>query len=165
MGGYSGRGQLWIQTTSWWSTADYVRMNHHGVWLSIAIEEDELFFRANGTAWVRILGWSHSCVTDLPQSTSLSNHEGHNSGSSSLLFRQLQCRTAGPWEGWWWWVRFNITAALGLGKPGSYLALHVRAALLGGHLFCRLFFFLYGYYQNLIRLLSFLLVAFAVDCL
>ena len=36
------------------------------------------------------------------------------------------------------------------------------AALLGGLLFCRLFLFLYGYYQN-VFLLSFLLVAFAVD--
>ena len=37
------------------------------------------------------------------------------------------------------------------------------AALLGGPLFCNLFFFLYWCYQNLFLLLSFLLVAFAVD--
>ena len=101
----------------------------------------------------------NNCVTDLPQSTSLSKPGGHNSGSSSLLFRQL----AGPWEGGWWLIPFTITAALGLGDPGGYLALPGEAALLGRPLFCRLYF-VYGDYQNLF-LLSFLLVAFAVDCL
>ena len=38
------------------------------------------------------------------------------------------------------------------------LALPGMTALLGGPLFCRLFFFLYGYYQHLFLLLSFLLV-------
>ena len=44
-----------------------------------------------------------------------------------------------------------------IGKPVGYLAIPGRAALLGGALFCHLFFFLNGYFQNLF-ILSFLLV-------
>ena len=54
---------------------------------------------------------------------------------------------AGPWEGWWSWIPFTITATLGQGKPGGYLALPGRAALLGGPLFCHLFLLLYGYFS------------------
>ena len=111
-----------------------------------------------------ILSWSYSCVIDL-HSTFLSNPEGHNSDSTSLLFHQLQCWMAGPWEGWWWWIPFTITTILGLGAPGGYLAVPGRAALLGRPVFFHLFFFLYQYYQNIFLHLSFLLVAFAVDCL
>ena len=37
-----------------------------------------------------------------------------------------------------------------IGEPGGYLALPGRAALPGGPLSCRPFFFLYLYFQNLI---------------
>ena len=83
MGGCPRRGQLWIQTTPWWPPADYGHLNLRGVWLRVAIEADELIlsqWHPRGS----ILGWNHSCVTDRPQSTSLSNPEGHNSGCSSL---------------------------------------------------------------------------------
>ena len=78
-------------------------------------------------------------------------------GSSFLLFRQLQCWTAGHGK-----VgddrSFSSIAALGLGEPGGNLALPGRAALLGGPLFCSLLLLLYGYYQNLFLLLTFLFV-------
>ena len=45
-----------------------------------------------------------------------------------------------------------------IGEPMViYPYLHVRAALLGGPLFCRLISFSYGYYKNVFLLLSFLL--------
>ena len=47
---------------------------------------------------------------------------------------------------------YIYTASLGPGEPGGYLALPRWAALLGEPLFCRLFFFLYGYFQNLFLL-------------
>ena len=47
-------------------------------------------------------------------------------------------------------------------RTRGYLALSFRAPLISGPLFCRLFFFLYGYYQNLLLLLSFILVALFV---
>ena len=84
---------------------------------------DELFFKPNSIAEWEFLGWSHSCcVTDLPQSTSLSNPEDHYSGSSSLLFRQLHFWTALPWEGWWRRITFTITAVLWFIEPGGILA-------------------------------------------
>ena len=51
----------------------------------------DALFLSQRHSWGRMFGWSHGCVTDLPQSTSLPNPEGHNSGSFSLLFRQLHC--------------------------------------------------------------------------
>ena len=51
------------------------------------------------------------------------------------------------------------------GQLGVYLALPGWAALLGGPLFCSLFLFFYVFSQIKNLLLSFLLVAFAVDYL
>ena len=45
IGAYPRRGKLSIQTSLWWSLAYFWQMNHHGVWLSVAIEADELIFR------------------------------------------------------------------------------------------------------------------------
>ena len=38
------RGKLGLQTTPWWSPANFGRTNHHGIWLREAIEADELIF-------------------------------------------------------------------------------------------------------------------------
>ena len=165
MGWCHRRGKLWIQTTPWWSPADFRHLNHHGVLLRELLRRMSLFLSQRHPCW-RMLGWSYSCVTDFPQPTSLLIPEGHNSGSSSLMFHQLQNWTAGPWEGWRWLILFTVAAALGQDKPGGYLALPAgMAALLGGPLFCSVLILFYWFLHNLSLLLSFLLVAFAVDCL
>ena len=51
------------------------------------------------------------------------------------------------------------------GEPGCYLALPDRAALLGGPLLSGVFFYLYGCFQNVFIILSFILIAFSVDCM
>ena len=151
----------WIQITPWWS-ANSGGTNHNLVWLRVDIEADELIL-SQRQPWGRISGWSHSCVTDLPQFTFLPNSEGHNSDSSSLLFRQLLCWTAVLYEGWWWRIPLTYTAALGLGEHRGYLALSGRAALLGGLLFCRLFFL--WSFSKLLFLFVFPIGSFVVDCL
>ena len=151
MGGCPWRGKLWIQTSPWWPPPDYGRMNHHDVLLTVAIESSELFYKANGTLEWRFLPeaivvWPTLRRPPLSLTLRFIARRGQSccSGHSSLLFRQFQCWTAGPLEGWWWRIHFTITAALGLGVHGSNLAIPGRAALLDGHLFCRLFFVLYG---------------------
>ena len=59
--------------------------------------------------------------------------------------------------------RFHCYRHPGPGQICGYLALHGRAGLLGGPLFCRLVLFLDGFSQNLFLLVSFLMVAFVVD--
>ena len=90
----------------------------------------------------RIVDWSHSCVTELPQYTSFSLIlRGTTLISSSLLFHQLQCWTAGSWEGWWWRIPFTVTAALGLANLGVILPY-----LVGQLCWVDLFFAVYSYF-------------------
>ena len=42
MCGCPRRGKLGIQTTPWWSPADFERTNNHWIWLRVAIEAEKL---------------------------------------------------------------------------------------------------------------------------
>ena len=64
----------------------------------IAIEADEVFFKANGTPeggfWAEAIVVLPTCRSQ-PLSLTL-----RVTTLVPLLFSQLQCWTAGPWEGW-----------------------------------------------------------------
>ena len=68
-------------------------------------------------------------MTDLPQSISLPNPEGQNSGSSSLPSTQVL--DGGAMGGLVMTNPFHHSAVMGLGEPGGYFGLPGTAGNLG----------------------------------
>ena len=139
------KGKLWIQTTPWWSPADFWACeqsllmalgSHWGGWA---------YFKSNSTPG----GYWAEAIVVWPSFHSLPL----KSWGSQLWFlfssdRQLQCWTAGPWEGWWGRIPFTVFAALGLSEPGGYKPLSFRAALLGGPVYWSILIFFMDFLKS-----------------
>ena len=139
-------------------------MNHHGVWLRVQIEADELIFKPTIPLREDFGLKPRLCDRSSTVHLTLSNPEGRNAGSSSSV-PSTPVLDGGAMR---WLVitgPFHNYRRPGLWRTWGYLAFPGRAALFGGPIFCHLLFFLHGFSQNEFQLLSFLLVVFAIDCL